>query len=403
MLCQYCSNLDLYSENSNHQPSLSALKKSAESCSLCKIILDKLIRARLSSMWNTQKVDESKGPIIVSTARIHGYFKFGEYRNVKWLTFYLYHPDGQSPTVEAWTTIPNTVFNIFADCGTPASLSISNRLVSTTPNDDTFRFVEGCLVSCLREHEQCRSSWVRSSVSRATNANIMPTRLIDVGDSKTSCLRLTEDCKSTDDYIALSHCWGNSQICKLTTLNIGARLFRIDIEEFPRSFRNAVEITRRLKIRYLWIDSLCIIQDDAEDWAHESSMMGHVYHNAFLVIVAAAAENSGIGCLFDRSTIEPSDLISVPYIDPFGIRNGTFTVCVGVPQLTHEAAEDNSPLETRAWAFQERAFARRKIIFTKSQVVFECMVTRIEERGEYWTEAQLWGNPGAIKELLFPA
>lgn len=70
--------------------------------------------------------------------------------------------------------------------------------------------------------------------------------------------------------------------------------------EIPKTLQDAVAITRRLGLEYLWIDSLCICQDDAEEWARESARMINVYANAHIVIAANHAENSSIGCFHNR-------------------------------------------------------------------------------------------------------
>jgi hypothetical protein len=70
--------------------------------------------------------------------------------------------------------------------------------------------------------------------------------------------------------------------------------------EVSKYFRDAIAITRKLGIRYLWIDSLCIIQDDREDQELEAIKMGSVYGNAYLVLAATAAADGDVGCIFPR-------------------------------------------------------------------------------------------------------
>jgi hypothetical protein len=129
---------------------------------------------------------------------------------------------------------------------------------------------------------------------------VIPQRLIAV----TGRLRLVElDVMEADEkYAALSHCWGGS--LGLTTTKANVRAFRrtLEAEVLPRTFRDAIELTRKLQIDYLWIDALCIIQDSEEDWQAESAMMGYYYRNAHLTISALDASDGSKGFLHTPRT-----------------------------------------------------------------------------------------------------
>lgn len=81
---------------------------------------------------------------------------------------------------------------------------------------------------------------------------------------------------SSGPWIALNHTWGGDESCRLLTENLQTRMNKIPMSELPETFRDAVIITRKLGLSYLWIDSLCIIQDDAQDWSTEAAVMGQV-------------------------------------------------------------------------------------------------------------------------------
>ncbi|KAF2799255.1 hypothetical protein K505DRAFT_266024, partial [Melanomma pulvis-pyrius CBS 109.77] len=119
----------------------------------------------------------------------------------------------------------------------------------------------------------------------------MPSRLIDVGDStsKTLLLYLTNDVSV--DYVALSYCWGpQAQKQILTQYNSSEwRSKGLSIVPLPRTIQDAVTVTRGLGLRYLWVDSLCIIQDSQEDIEQEIGKMQYVYENAYVTVVAADA------------------------------------------------------------------------------------------------------------------
>lgn len=76
---------------------------------------------------------------------------------------------------------------------------------------------------------------------------------------------------------------------------IGKNLKGIPVPQLPKTFRDAILITRELQIRYLWIDSLCIIQDSPSDWTKHVSEMAHIYHNGVLTLAAGASSDDDGG------------------------------------------------------------------------------------------------------------
>jgi hypothetical protein len=137
----------------------------------------------------------------------------------------------------------------------------------------------------------------------------LPTRLIYVSENDQGVrLCTTKDFESQENnnedlkYASLSHCWGTKEMSVVTTQNnIKDMLRSIPVSSLTKTFRDAITITRRLKLQYLWIDSLCIVQGDSEDWVRESAMMASVYAGCFVNLVASAAPDGSVGCLFDRN------------------------------------------------------------------------------------------------------
>ena len=116
-------------------------------------------------------------------------------------------------------------------------------------------------------------------------------------------IRLVEVCQACPQYITFPHWWDkimNGQHI-MTKSNIDPRYVGIRVNELPLNFIRAVQITQRLGIRYLWIDSLCIIQDSAEDWRRESVKMGPINQGAFLKIFANMGGDSTYGCFIRES------------------------------------------------------------------------------------------------------
>ncbi|KAK4190632.1 P-loop containing nucleoside triphosphate hydrolase protein [Podospora australis] len=97
------------------------------------------------------------------------------------------------------------------------------------------------------------------------------------------------------DYVCLSRRWGDSKFLTTTTLNIDAHKTSIKTSDMPKTFQDAISFTRSLGLRYLWIDSLCIIQDDLDDWKAEAEAMARVYMNSYLTLMAVDASSAESG------------------------------------------------------------------------------------------------------------
>lgn len=138
----------------------------------------------------------------------------------------------------------------------------------------------------------------------------LPKRVLDLGiDGTAAMLRLKETKAEMGGYITLSHCWGNTND-QLSTkkANISNMLNSIPIHELCQTFKDAIAITRKLGIRYLWIDSLCIIQDDLQDWKQESGEMAGIYSSSYLALAATHAASGKQGCFSTRWTMGSSQL-----------------------------------------------------------------------------------------------
>ena len=139
----------------------------------------------------------------------------------------------------------------------------------------------------------------------------LPTPVLDVRDREV--IRLCETSGEAGAYIALSHRWGLTDKTFITTDDTIADMKKgFAIGQAPATFRDAISITRLLDLRYLWIDSLCIIQHNTADWSQEAVRMGSVYANAYLTIAAANAQDDNDGFLQLRSDALTSSRIILP-------------------------------------------------------------------------------------------
>lgn len=170
-------------------------------------------------------------------------------------------------------------------------------------------------------------------------------------------------------YAALSHCWGNGiNIAKSHRANIAEHIEKgIPVIDLPKTFRDAVHICLNLGIEYLWIDSLCIIQDDAADWHSQAARMSEVYENSFLTIAASKASGPTEGCFSQIDwTKRGSYLPEYPDILIRGL-------CVP-PVVRHRDDEqhENWPLYRRAWVYQELTLSPRVLHFGRDEVIWDC-------------------------------
>lgn len=136
---------------------------------------------------------------------------------------------------------------------------------------------------------ECRSSHSNCS---SIEKHSLPTRVIDVGPSDGSVApRLRQSMGESGEWAALSHCWGKFVSKMLTSTTFDDLIHSIPMTTLSNNFQDAIKITRILGIQYLWIDSLCIIQDSTEDWLRESARMGEIYKYSVLTIAATNAED----------------------------------------------------------------------------------------------------------------
>ena len=215
---------------------------------------------------------------------------------------------------------------------------------------------------CKENHAICKQ-W-SSSVS-------LPTRVLDVG-SEHQPPHLVESLRRKGCYAALSHCWGKAQPLTTTSENLSEHLIAIQLERLPKTFREAVLLARQLDLQYIWIDSLCIIQDSKADWDAESAKMAKVYAGAAVTIAATSAKDGREGLFVAKDTLNKAV--------PFSMANSQgekTTVYIRSVGNDHHAMSRNNlfdahPLSRRGWVLQERLLSTRILMFTSCELVFDC-------------------------------
>jgi len=263
----------------------------------------------------------------------------------------------------------------------------------------------------------------RASTYIETNPPFYPTRLIELGSIKDEAVKLivTRNPPHRNDqrlkkpkghYVTLSHCWGKTgnPFC----LNEGnLNVFRdsgIPLKELPRTFEDAINFARRLSsnIKYIWIDSICIIQGDKMDWLHESTQMYQVYRNSYCNLSATAAEDSSQGLYAERNpqylwseeiSLNTEDMLRVKgKRDPPGLKALIQRCDIVDPSLWNRKV-DAAPVNKRAWVLQERLLAPRVLHFCEDQIAWECRELDASESASGGIES-LELKSGIIKERV---
>ncbi|KAI0520854.1 heterokaryon incompatibility protein-domain-containing protein [Xylaria bambusicola] len=215
-------------------------------------------------------------------------------------------------------------------------------------------------------------SWIRACAENHScfpkDDPMLPVRVVKVTEDR---VRVVDQHGLRGRYMTLSHRWGINETFALTSLNFNLMTEPIPWDSIPRIYKESIELTRALGIEYIWIDSLCIVQDDVEDWKREAGKMKLVYGNSYLNIAATQAEDS-YGGLFTSSNLGgqyPAQ--TVPQDPEIRIRPQ--------PHLTHahfgsnySHSASNSPLMQRGWVLQERILSPRVVHFDTDEIKWEC-------------------------------
>ncbi|KAI1491221.1 heterokaryon incompatibility protein-domain-containing protein [Biscogniauxia mediterranea] len=236
---------------------------------------------------------------------------------------------------------------------------------------------------CIARHECCPSP----------RDQLLPIRLIDCTDPWKPKLVETEGRKGR--YAALSYVWGESQVHSTTSSNIFSYLSGINISMLPRTITDAISLTKNLKINYLWVDSLCIIQDSDEDKKKQMGQMRRIYNDAYLTIVAASATKVSEGFLQTRAPPVPPDT-QLAFQLPGGKGVGTFHFYISIKngegqEKYHPSME---PVSKRGWCLQEFMLSPRALVFTSQTMQYHCQDDMTNIGDSY--------HPTYIARLRFP-
>ncbi|KAI0176112.1 heterokaryon incompatibility protein-domain-containing protein [Hypoxylon sp. FL1284] len=237
-----------------------------------------------------------------------------------------------------------------------------NILDPDLASETNFAVARDWLQKCCETHRECPQD----------TSMPLPTRVIDVGISGDApAPRLLVSSGAEGRYATLSHCWGGPISSVLTTQNLKLFQSALPYSDLPLNFRDAISITRHLGIRYLWIDSLCIVQDSRKDWEIESSMMASVYRRALVTISALTSEGPAHGIFkTDETLASPMECVPIPLDD------GSSTTVMARTKMPDEEhlmqLELHAKLNSRGWTLQESVLSPRQLCYGKREIHWKC-------------------------------
>lgn len=242
--------------------------------------------------------------------------------------------------------------------------------VASVSHDDVFEQFKRSLEICLAEHEVCAKPDAQ-----------LPTRVLALDDSDAHERVFLHE-SGPDEmgrYIALSYCWGKTFQTKLLVSNLeDFKETGIVIATLPKTLQDSILVSRKLGMKYLWIDSLCIIQNSAADKDLEIARMASIYKNAIIVLSAAISTDCGQGFLHDREAVQLhlDNSLRLPFFTDADPDTRAIVdwihLCPGAHMGYKVLRFAQEPINSRAWTYQESKLAERLLIFGSGPPQWHC-------------------------------
>jgi hypothetical protein len=247
----------------------------------------------------------------------------------------------------------------------------ARSILRASNSPSCFALIGEWLNTCLTSHEQCKTSAAERLYAS------LPRRVLKLDLEDDKVYLYVPIHKEQQPYAALSYCWGGElqEKTKTTTQTMVQLSQGIDLLSLPLTVQHAITIARALGLAYLWVDSLCIIQDSAEDWQRESASMCDIYSNATITISADGSLDCEGGC-FVSSAHRNLTIATIPCQDPKGGITNIYLRRLGIQQEangSHATQDISRPrLDTRGWTLQERLLSPRVLHCTSTELVWQC-------------------------------
>lgn len=266
--------------------------------------------------------------------------------------------------------------SMFARKGSLAFVDLKREPLNSTPGSvRSFCTIRSWIRECDEKHAYC------NTFREALSGQQGPARLIDVGVEGNERVCICEAVfEGTEQYAALSYCWGHDQESKTKDANIKERCEGFALKDLSETIQDAISTTRKLRLRYLWVDAICIVQDNKVDCNQELPKMDQIYSGAAFTISAARVERADESFLRDRDLCEThGSICQVKYRRSSESASNIRSAFLSATRLdiTH-----HDPIDSRGWTFQERLRSFRVLQFGRKQTVWECPTGTFVDGGE---------------------
>ncbi|XXH05361.1 hypothetical protein Hte_011787 [Hypoxylon texense] len=249
------------------------------------------------------------------------------------------------------------VFDAYEVPGQASSDELVHRELppNLAPNSSiSFNRLRGWLDECHLGHPKCK----------AFRTEYMPKRVLEIKEGPEHPIVRLRTNPPLALYATLSYCWGGDQHSKTTTARLDQYESEILFGTLPKTIQDAVIVTLGVGLRYLWVDAICIVQDDADDKQEQISKMHLVYRGAYFTIAAANAPTSYAGFLQPRERYQPTRVSA-------RMDDNVFTEVLLSPEYSGLVTSDY--LFLRGWTFQETHLSTRIAVYGPREMVFCCL------------------------------
>jgi hypothetical protein len=303
-------------------------------------------------------------------------------------------------------------FTMEHDPAADAGVHWVRKLGTNTASESSFRIAQEWLEQCITSDDNMKMPfvvlvnpssktlpeahedhvWSETDIRLNTAVERLPAetpkRLIDLASNKFEAhkVQLIETHGLAFRYATLSYCWGFPHEGDWLTMrsNVTERADALETGSMPKTVRDSLLIAFKLNIRYIWIDALCIVQDDSDDWAIESAKMAGIYQGSILTIAASSSSSASQGCFNSKSESHfrmPYRVVEATSTLEDGRESSIYIYKrrKGARQDLYETEVSQGPWALRGWTYQEQALARRILYYTDSQLLWECEHCRLTE------------------------
>ncbi|KAM0812071.1 putative Heterokaryon incompatibility domain-containing protein [Seiridium cardinale] len=351
-LCAHCTRLPPVTEWTpiTHYTFKTLQLSAGNDCELCRVIWQTL--RGLGSTEDILADEPDKVSVVLSIPPLKG-AQYPEWRHAYQTVFVSPDTSGEA----------GGKIGLFSKQGEKGPALIDGREIAPSHGSaGTYEFIQETLHKCLCNHSEC-----------SKNVDVeLPTYVVDVGlDHDAACVKIVRSYGANGSYIALSYCWGGPQHMQLTNKTLKSFQQGLTVSRLPKTLRDAITVTRQLGHRYLWVDALCIVQDDQNSKQLELGKMSQTYKNSFVTIQPSVSKNADEGFLNLRTPPPPPARLifqDSPETGKLPVYARTLEL---PPRLTHTSE--------RAWIFQESVLPPRLLSYTASQVFISCREQRQSE------------------------